>query len=148
MESTAFSRCFSKELASVVWGFAGIFVFAIGIDVDALAKPRVEPFSPGCQLLRSVVFEAQTGVGETSGEHVRRCLLLGLRQAERRLLLTKNRIRLVGVPRGMTYLEGEMESGRTKSKKVFQQGTIELESRRQLHEDRTEVVALVQHTGH
>src|SRR5712692_7399835 len=140
MESTAFSRCFSKELASVVWGFAGIFVLAIGINVDALAKPSVKPFSPGCQLFRGVIFKAQAGVGETGGEHLRRCLLLGLRQAERRFALTKDRIRFVGVPRGMTYLKSEMESGRAKSKKFFQQGAIELESRRQLYEDRTEVV--------
>src|SRR3989442_4679474 len=48
----------------------------------------------------------------------------------------------------MTYLKSESECGRAEPEKLFQQRLIELESRRQLHEDRTEVVALVQHTGH
>jgi len=39
------------------------------------------------------------------------------------------------------------ERRRAKSKKVFQQGTIELERGRELHEDRSEVVAIVQHAG-
>ena len=130
MESVMLLVCFSEELASVGRRFAGIFVFAIGVDVDALAKPGVEPFAPGCQLLRSVVFEAQAGVGETSGEHVRRCLLFSLRQAERGFVLPKNGVGFIGVPRGMTYLKGEMECGRAKSKKFLQQGAIELESRR------------------
>ena len=41
------SVCFSQELASLGRRFAGVFVFAIGIDVGALAKPGVEAFSPG-----------------------------------------------------------------------------------------------------
>jgi len=31
------SVCFSQELASIGWRFAGIFMFAIGIDINALA---------------------------------------------------------------------------------------------------------------
>ncbi len=73
------SVCFPKELAGVGRRFAGVFVFAIGVDVDALAKPVVEPLSPGRQLLWSVVFKAQAGVSETGGEHVRRCLLFSFR---------------------------------------------------------------------
>jgi len=141
------SVCFSEELASIGWRFAGIFVFAIGIDVDALAKPGVEAFSPGCQLLRSVVFEAQAGVGEAGGEHVGRCLLFGFRQTERRLVLAKNGVRFLGVPGWMTHFKCEMECRRTQSKKVFQQWTIELERRGQLDKHRAKVVAVVQYTG-
>src|SRR5260370_18860445 len=123
-------------------------MFAISIDVDALAKPGVEAFSPGCQLLRCVVFETQAGVGEACGEHVGGRLLFGLGQAERCPVLAKNGVRFIGVPRRVTYLKGERESGRAKSKKVFQQRTIELESGGQLDEYRPKVVAIVQYTGH
>src|SRR5260370_19445375 len=122
-------------------------MFAISIDVDALAKPGVEAFFPSCQLLRSVVVETQAGVGEACGEHVGGRLLFGLGQAERCLVLAKNGVRFIGVPRRVTYLKGESESGRAKSKKVFQQRTIELECGRQLYEDRAEVVAVVQYAG-
>src|SRR5260370_3501787 len=62
-----FSVGFSQELAGIGRRFAGIFVFAVSVDVHALAKPRVEAFFPGAQLHRRVVFQAQAGVGETSG---------------------------------------------------------------------------------
>jgi hypothetical protein len=65
------SVCFSEELAGVSWGFAGVFVFAIGIDVDALSSPSVEAFLPGCQLPWSVIFKTKTSVGEVGGEYVR-----------------------------------------------------------------------------
>ena len=123
-------------------------MFAIGIDVDALGKPGVEAFSPGCQLLRSVVFEAQARVGEAGGEHVGRRLFFGFGKAERCLVLAQNGVRFLGVPGRMTHFKGESEGGRAKSKKVFQQGTIELERGRQLDEDRAKVVAIVQYAGH
>ena len=124
------SVCFSQELVSVGWRFAGIFVFAVSVDIDALAKPGVEAFFPGCQLFRRVVFEAQAGVGEAGGEHVGRRLLFGLGQAQRRLVLAKNGVRFLSVPGRVTHLKGERESRRAKSEKVLQQGTIELEAGR------------------
>src|SRR5215471_16716606 len=47
---------FSQELAGIRRRFAGIFVFAVSVDIHALAKPRVEAFFPGAELLRRVVF--------------------------------------------------------------------------------------------
>src|SRR4029077_1019303 len=47
---------FSQELASIRRRFAGIFVFAVSVDVHALTKPRVEALFPGAELLRRVVF--------------------------------------------------------------------------------------------
>src|SRR5467141_885298 len=141
------SVCFSEELASVGGRFASVLVFEIGVHVHALGEPAIETFFPGGDLLRSVVFEAQAGVGEAGREHVGRCLLVGLRQAERGLVLTKNGVRFVGIPRRMAHLEGESESGRAKSKKIFQQRAIEFEVGRELNEDGSEVVAVVENAG-
>src|SRR6266567_3357801 len=148
LRSGAAVSLLSEELASVGWRFAGIFVLAISVDVNALGKPGVEAFFPGRELLRSVVFEAQAGVSEAGGEHVGRRLLFGFGKAERCLVLAQYGVRFLGVPGRMTYLKGESEGGRAKSKKAFQQGTIELERGRQLDEDRAKVVAIVQHAGH
>src|SRR6267378_1709888 len=141
------SGCFSEELASVGGRFASVLVFEIGVHVHALVKPGVETFFPGCDLLRSVVFQAQAGVGEAGREHLGRCLLVGLRQAKRRLVQAKNGVRFLGVPRRVTYFKGERESGRAKSKKIFQQRTIEFEVGRELNQDGAEVVAVVENTG-
>src|SRR5216684_1234061 len=141
------SVCFSEELASVGGRFASVLVFEIGIHVHALGKPAIETFFPGYDLLRSVVFEAQAGVGEAGGEHVGRRLLVGLGQAERRLALTKDSVRFVGVPGRMAHLEGESESFRAKSKKVFEQRAIEFEVGRELNEDGAEVIAVVENAG-
>ena len=148
LRSGAAVSLLSEELASVGWRFAGIFVLAISVDVDALGKPGVEAFSPGGQLLGSVVFEAQARVGEAGGDHVGGRLLFGFGQAERCLVLAQYGVRFLGVPGRMTHFKGESEGGRAKSKKVFQQRTIELERGRQLDEDRAKVVAVVQHAGH
>ena len=137
------SVSFSEELTSVGWCFASIFVFEIGVNSHALAKPGVEAFSPGCDLLRSVVFKSQAGVGEVGSKHIGRRLLVGLGQAKRRLVLTKNGICFVGVPRRMADLESESEGGWAKSKKILQQRTIEFEVGRQLNEDWAQVVAVV-----
>src|SRR5713226_9675397 len=137
------STCFSEELASVGWGLAGVFVLEIDVHIDALGEPGVEAFLPRRDLLRSVVFEAQAGVGKAGSEHLWRRLFVGLGEAERRLVLAKNGVRFVGVPRGVTHLKGERESFRAKGKKVFQQRTIELKRGRKLHEDWAEVVAVV-----
>src|SRR2546429_1253869 len=99
MKAGAQSDLFSEELARVGWHFSSVFVLEIGVHVHALAKPGIEAFSPGSDLLRSVVFKAQAGVGEAGSKHVGRCLLVGLGQAKGRLVLTKNGIRFVGVPR-------------------------------------------------
>src|SRR2546430_13449151 len=93
------SVSFSEELTSVGWCFASIFVFEIGVNSHALAKPGVEAFSPGCDLLRSVVFKSQAGVGEVGSKHIGRGLLVGLGQAKRPLLLPKKGIPFVGGPR-------------------------------------------------
>src|SRR5438270_11044366 len=148
MKAGALSVLFSEELARVGWRFASVFVLEIGVHIHALAKPGIEAFSPGSDLLRSVVFKAQAGVGEAGSKHVGRCLLVGLGQAKGRLVLTKNGIRFVGVPRRVADLEGESEGGRAKSKEVFQQGMIELEVGRQLNEDWAQVVAVVENAGH
>src|SRR5712664_4212110 len=137
------SICLSEKLASVGWGFAGVFVLEIDVHIDALGQPGVEAFLPRHDLLRSVVFEAQAGVGEAGSEHFRRRLFVGLRKAKRRLVLAKDGIRFVGIPRWVTHLEGERESFRAKSKKVFQQQTVEFEIGRELHEDWPEVLAVV-----
>src|SRR6266566_1382325 len=96
----------------------------------------------------SLLSEELASVGEAGSEHVGRRLLFGFGKAERCLVLAKHGVRFIGVPRVVTYLKGESEGGRAKSKKVFQQGTIELERRRQLDEDRAKVVAIVQYAGH
>src|SRR5258708_31676432 len=137
------SICLSEKLASVGWRFAGVFVFEIDVHIRALAKPGVEAFPPGRDLLRGVIFQAQAGVGEARSQHLWRCLFVGLGQAKRRLVLAKDGIRFVGIPRRVTHLEGERESFRAKSKKVFEQRTIELKRGRQLHEDWPEMVAVV-----
>src|SRR6266852_8380858 len=141
------SVCFSEELASVGGRFASVLVFEIGEHVHALVKTGVEAFFPDGDLLRSVVFEAQAGVGEAGGEHLGRCLLVGLCQAERRLVLAKNGVRFLGVPRRVTYFKRESKSGRAKSKKVFQQEAIELKVGRELNEDWAEMVAVVENAG-
>ncbi len=133
----------SEKLAGVGWGFAGVFVLEIGVHIDALAEPRVEAFPPNGDLLCGVIFEAQAGVGKAGREHLWRRLLVGLGKAKRRLVLAKNGVRFVGVPGRVTYLKGERESFRAEGEKVFQQGTIELKRGRELHEDWSEVVAVV-----
>src|SRR6267142_6244980 len=138
---------FSEELASIGGRFAGVFVLEIGVHVHALVKPGVEALFPGCDLLRSVVFEAQAGVREAGREHVGRCLLLGLGEAERRLVLAKDSVRFLGIPGRMAHLEGESESFRAKSKKVFEQRSIEFEVGRKLNEDGAEVIAVVENAG-
>jgi hypothetical protein len=75
-------------------------------------------------------------------------LVFGFGEAERGLVLAKNGVRFVGVPRRVAYFKGEKKSGRTKGEKVFQQGAIELERGRKLDKDWTEVVAVVQYTGY
>src|SRR6266481_7761049 len=137
------SICLSEKLASVGWGLAGVFVLEIDVHIDALGQPSVEAFLPRRDLLRSVIFEAQAGVGEAGSEHFRRRLFVGLGKAKRRLVLAKNGVRFVGVPRRVTHLKGERESFRAKGKKVFQQGTIEFEGGRKLNENWTEVVAVI-----
>ena len=48
----------------------------------------------------------------------------------------------------MTHLESELESWRTQRQKFFEQGLVEFESRRKLHQNRPEVVAVLEHAGH
>jgi hypothetical protein len=127
--------------------FAGVLVFEIDVDIDALVEPGVESLSPGFQLFRRVAFKPQAGVGERGGDYVGRRLLFGLGKAKRRLVLTKDGVGFVGVPRRVAHFKGEKESGRAKGKKIFQEGTIKFESRRELHEDGAEVVAVVEHAG-
>ena len=141
------SVCLSDELAGIRGCFASVFVLEIGVHIHALAKPAVEAFPPDRDLLRSVIFEAQAGVGKAGREHLWRCLFVGFGQAKRRLILAKDGVRFLGVPRRVTYFKCKMERRRAKSKKVFQQGTIELERGGQLDEHRAKVVAIVQHTG-
>src|SRR5260370_25035448 len=126
------SICLSEKLASVGWRFAGVFVFEIDVHIHALAKPGVEAFPPGRDLLRGVIFQAQAGVGEARSQHLWRGLFVGLGQAKRRLMLAKDGVRFVGIPGRVTYLKGERESFWAKGKKGFQQGTIELERRPEL----------------
>src|SRR5207244_8474130 len=103
------SVSFSEELTSIGWCFASIFVFEIGVHSDALAKPGVEAFSPGCNLLRSVVFKSQAGVGEVGSRHIGRRLLVGRGQAKRRLVWTKNGKHYDGEPRRKEDLQSESE---------------------------------------
>ena len=98
-------------------------------------------------MFRRVVFEAQAGVGERGGDYVGRRLLFGLGKAKRRLVLTKDGVGFVGVPRRVAHLKGEKESGWAKGKKIFQEGAIKFESGRELDEDGAEVVAVVQYAG-
>src|SRR6266436_3788050 len=137
------SICLSEKLASVGRGLAGVFVLEIDVHIDALGQPGVEAFLPRRDLLRSVIFEAQAGVGEAGSEHFRRRLFVGLGKAKRRLVLAKDGIRFVGIPRRMADLKGESESFRAKSKKIFEQRTVEFEIGRELHEDWPQVVAVV-----
>src|SRR5580692_3545009 len=139
--------CFAEELVSIGGRFAGVLVFEIGVDPDALVEPGVEALSPAFQLFRRVVFEAQAGVGERGGDYVRGRLLFGLGKAKRRLVLTKYGVGFVGVPRRVAHLKCEKESGRAKGKKIFQERTIKFESRRELYEDGAEVVAVVEYAG-
>jgi hypothetical protein len=74
-------------------------------------------------------------------------LLFGLGKAKRRLVLAKDGVGFVGVPRRVAHLKGEKESGRAKGKKVFQEGTIKFESGRELYEDGAEVVPVVEYAG-
>jgi len=141
------SGCFSEELMGIGWRFAGVLVFEIDVDIDALVEPSVQALSPGFQLFRCVVFEAQAGVGERGGDYVGRRLLFGLGKAKRGLVQAKDGVGVLGVPRRMAYLKGEKESGRAKGQKILQQGTIEFESGRQLYEDGAEVVAVVENAG-
>ena len=134
-------------MAGVGGRFALIFVFAIGVDIDSLAKPGVKAFLPGGQLLWRVVFEAKARVGEAGGEHVGGCLLLGFRQTKRGLVLAKKGVSFVGVPRWMAHFKSEKKSGRTKPKKIFEQRAIELEGGRKLDKDWAEMVAVVQYAG-
>ena len=106
-QQAAPSRGFSEELAGVGGRFAFIFMFAVNVDVDALDKPGVEPFLPGRELLRRVVFQAKARVGEAGGEHVGRCLLFGFGQAKGGLVLSEDGVRFVGVPRRVSYFESE-----------------------------------------
>src|SRR6267378_3618557 len=147
MRAGGLSVCFSEEQASVGGRFASVFVFEIGVHVHALGEPGIEALSPGYDLLGSVVFQAQAGVGGAGCEHFRRCLLVGLGQTERRLVLAKNGVRFVGIPRRVTYLKGERESRRAKTEKVFQQRAIEFEVGRELNQDGAKVVAVVEDAG-
>src|SRR5260370_23728519 len=115
------SICLSEKLASVGWGLAGVFVLEIDVHIDALGQPAVEAFLPGRDLLRSVVFEAQAGVGEAGSEHFRRRLFVGLGEAKRRLILAKDGGRFIGVPRRVAYFECKMERRRAQKKKRIPQ---------------------------
>jgi hypothetical protein len=132
---------------SIGGSFAGVLVFEIHVDVDALVEPSVEPLSPGFQLFRRIAFKAQAGVGERGGDYVRRRLLFRLGKAKRRLVLAKDGVGFVGVPRRVAHLKGEKESGRAKGKKILQEGTIKFESGRELYEDGAEVVAVIEYAG-
>ena len=87
--------------------FAGVFVFAVGVDVDALGEPSIELLFPCRQLLRGVVFKTQASVGEISGEHIGRSLFFGFGQAEGGVVPAKRRVGFVGVPRGVANFESE-----------------------------------------
>ena len=141
------SRRFSEELASIGRSFARIFVFEIDIHIDALVEPSVDALPPGFQLFRRIVLEAQARVGEAGGDYVGRRLLFGFGKAKRRLVAAKDGVGFLGVPGWVTYFEDEKECGRAKGEKIFEQGTIEFESGRELHEDRAEVVAVVENAG-
>ena len=71
-------------------------------------------------MLRSVVFEAQTHIGEVGSDHVRRCLFVGLCEAKCGPVLPKNRVSFLGVPGRVTHFEGETESWRAKSEKILE----------------------------
>src|SRR5258708_9082247 len=119
------SICLSEKLASVGRGLACVFVLEIDVHIDALGQPGVEAFLPGRDLLRSVVFEAQAGVGKARSEHFRRRLFVGFGKAKRRLLLATDGIRFLRIPRWGTHLEGESESFRAKGKEVFEGRPVE-----------------------
>ena len=94
-------------------------------------------------MLWRVVFEAQARVGEVGGENIGRGLLFGLGQAKRSLVLAKNGVRFVRVPRRMAYFKCKSKGGRAQGKKIFQEGSVELEGGRELDEDWAEMVAVV-----
>src|SRR5258706_4263237 len=102
--------CLSEKLASVGWGFAGVFVLEIDVHIDALGQPGVEAFLPRRDLLRSVVFEAQAGGGEAGSEHLGRRLFFGLGKAKRRLVVAEGGIPFVGGTRLMAQLPSERGS--------------------------------------
>jgi hypothetical protein len=135
--------CYSEELAGVGWGFAGVFVFEIDVDIDTLVEPRVDALPPGFQLLGRVVFETQAGIGERGGDYVGGSLLFGFGEAEGGLVLAKGGVGFVGVPGRMTHFKGEKERGRSKDEKIFEQGAIEFEGGRELNEDWAQVVAVI-----
>src|SRR5436190_653758 len=122
----------------------------IRVHVHSLAEPGVEAFPPGRDLLRCVIFEAQTGVGEAGSEHFWRRLFVSFGQAKSCFVLAENGVGFVGVPGRMPDLKGETyavlrqhKSVRAKSKKVLEQRPVEFEIGRQLNEDWPEMIALV-----
>ncbi len=139
--------CYSEELAGVGWRFAGVFVFEIDVDIDALRQPGIEALPPGFQLFGRVVFETESRVGERGGDHVGRRLLLGFGEAKRCLVSAKDGVGFVGVPGWVAYLESEKERGRAKVEKIFEEGAIEFKSGGELYEDGAEVVAAVEDAG-
>ena len=136
-------RCFSQELAGVRGRFAGVFVLQVDVDIGSIRQPRVDALPPGFQLLRRVLFEAQARVGKRRGDDVRRGLLFGFGEAERRLVLTQYLVGSFGVPGGVAHLERETERGWPKRKEIFEQRAIEFEVGRELDEDGSEMVAVV-----
>ena len=137
------SARFSKKLVGVGRRLAGVFVLEIDVNIHALAEPGIKSLLPSRDLLRSVVFQAQSCVSPTGGEHFGRRLLIGLGQDERRLVLAKNVVSFLGVPRRVTHFKCKLERRRPKSQEILQQGAIEFEVRRQLNEDWAQVVAVV-----
>ena len=122
-------------------------MFAVHENVDALRKPGIEAFFPRGQLSGSVIFQTQACICEVGGDNVRRRLLFGFGEAKSGVVLSKNGVGFIGVPRGVPYFKREVESGWAEGEKIFQKRAIEFESGWELHEDWAEVVAVIQYAG-
>ena len=127
---------------------AFVFVLAVGVDIHALCEPIIEAFSPFAKLLWRVVFATQTHVGKVGRQHIGRILLVGIGQAKRGIVLAQDGVGFLFVPGIVTHFEREPERRRPERKEIFQQRLIKFEVALELYENRTEVVAVIQHTGH
>src|ERR1700739_879871 len=137
----------SKQLACVGGTFSGVFVLAIGVNVDALVEPRVEALPPGAQLLWRIFLFPKAQVSEIRGQNFRRRLLVRLGQAKRDVILAEGRVGFLGVPGCVTHLESKGKRRRSQRQEFFEQWLVEFECRRKLDKDRPQVVALAEHTG-
>lgn len=119
-------------------------MFAVGEDVDALVHPGVEAFFPGGEFFGCVVFLAQTNVGEIRSEDIGWSLFFSFGEAEGDVVFAEGCVGFFGVPGGVAHFKGELKCRRAKREEFFEQGLIEFEIGRELHEDRAEMVAVVE----